>query len=146
MTLEASLLMPMVICVMALIIYFSFYLYGRCVISQDAYILAFRASLAWDDDTSPAEYVEEHSGAIAGKKYFGSSFPEFETAISGKEIMVEGGSEAKHSAMGRYFLKPSEGWDFARGGQAKKRRYAEHIRSLTRLRDIGKEITDMGVR
>ncbi len=144
MTLEATLLMPMVLCVMALIIYFSFYLYGRCVISQDAYILAFRASLAWDDDTSPGLYVEEHSGTVAGKKYFGSSFPGFDTEVSGKEITVEGGSEAKHSAMGRYFLKPQEGWGFAGGGQAKKRRYAEHIRRLTRLKDIGKEIIDLG--
>ncbi len=136
--------MPMVICVMALIIYFSFYLYGRCVISQDSYILAFRASLAWDDDTTPGLYVEEHSGAVAGRKYFGSSFPGFDTAVSGKEITVEGKDEAKHSAMGRYFLKPVEGWGFAGEGQAKKRRYAEHIRTLTRLKDIGKEIIDLG--
>ena len=45
MTLEAALIVPMVICVFSLLIYFSYYLYGRCILSQDAYILAFRASV-----------------------------------------------------------------------------------------------------
>ena len=143
MTLEASLVMPMVICVLGLLIYFSYYLYGRCVTSQDAYLLAFRAELAWDD-TAPAAYVSEHGREVAGRKYFGSSFPAFETSVSGKEVTVKGRAETKHSAMGGYFLKPRQGWDYSAAGQAKKRRYSEHIRRLKRITDIGKEITDLG--
>ncbi len=143
MTLEASLVMPMVICVLALLVYFSYYLYGRCVTSQDAYLLAFRAGLAWDD-TAPASYVSEHEGEVAGRKYFGSSFPWFQTTVSGKEITVKGGAETRHSAMGRYFLMPREGWEYSAKGQAKKRRYSEHIRRVKRLTDIGKEILDLG--
>ena len=60
MTLEASFIVPMIICVFALLIYFSYYLYGRCILSQDAYILAFRASVA-DEEIygSPESYVYE---------------------------------------------------------------------------------------
>ena len=146
MTLEASLLMPMVICVFALLIYFTYYLYGRCVLSEDAYILAFRAGVSDRGGApyDPAGFVAERSGDVAGKKYFGSAKPVFETTISGKDIRVVGKSASKHRAMGRYFLKPSGSWEYEAAGRATKREYAGHIRTLTRLRDIGKELTDLG--
>jgi hypothetical protein len=143
MTLEASFIVPMIICVFALLIYFSYYLYGRCVLSQDSYILAFRASIA-DEEVygSAADYVSSKASLVAGKKYFGSSFPGFETTADGKKIRVHGHSEAKHSAMGRYFLKPQSGWEYEAAGRAERFEYVKHIRRLTRLRDIGKEIMD----
>ena len=143
MTLEASLIVPMIICVFALLIYFSYYLYGRCILSQDSYILAFRASVA-DGEVygDPAGFVSDKVSLVAGKKYFGSSFPEFETTTQGKEIRVHGHSEAKHSAMGRYFLKPQSGWEYEAAGKARRFEYTGHIRRFTRLRDIGKEIMD----
>ena len=144
MTLEATFIVPMIICVFALLIYFTYYLYGRCILSQDSYILAFRASVAdtevYGDD--PAGYVDSKVPVVAGKKYFGSSFPRFETSVDGKTIRVHGRSEAKHSAMGRYFLKPRDGWEYEAAGRAKRFEYVKHIRRLTRLRDIGKEILD----
>ena len=82
MTLEAALIVPMIICVFALLIYFSFYLYGRCVISQDSYILAFRASTARFGGDDPGGYVASKAASQAGRKYFGSSFPSFETQVS----------------------------------------------------------------
>ena len=143
MTLEASFIVPMVICVFALLIYFSYYLYGRCILSQDAYILAFRAGVA-DEEIygSPENYVYEKSSQVVGKKYFGSTNPTFEAASSGKEIRVHGYSKARHSAMGRYFLKPQSGWEYEAAGRAKRFDYAEHIRKFTRLRDLGKEILE----
>ena len=143
MSLEASLITPMIICVFALLIYFSFYLYGRCILSQDSYILAFRASVA---DTEvyadPVQYVSSKAPEVAGKKYFGSSFPRFETSVNGKVVRVHGYSEARHSAMGRYFLKPQSGWEYEAAGRAKRFEYVKHIRRLTRIRDIGKEALD----
>lgn len=44
MTVEAAYVMPIVIFLYALIIMSGFYLYDRCVISQDNYLLAFRGS------------------------------------------------------------------------------------------------------
>ncbi len=146
MTLEASLIMPMVLCVIALLCYFSFYLYGRCILSQDSYILAFRASVEksdnWKDD--PAGYVAAKSRDVAGKKYFRSEEPSFSTRVEGKTIRVHGTSAALHSAMGRYFLKPVDGWEYEAAGKATRRDYAGHIRKLTRIRDLGEMIVDYG--
>jgi hypothetical protein len=144
MTLEASFIIPMVICVFALLIYFSLYLYGRCMLSQDSYILAFRASVADERNggDDPAGYVNNKASLVAGRKYFGSSFPRFETGVSGKEIRVHGYASARHSAMGRYFLKPQSGWEYEAAGKAKRFEYVKHIRRATRVRDIGQEILD----
>ena len=136
--------MPMVICVMALVIYFSFYLYGRCILSQDAYRLAFGASLEKDDALSPGAYLEEHMGTVIGRKYFGSFLPSFEATEEGKEITIMAQDTARHGAMGRYFLKPREGWEYGAKARARKRDYSRHIRKLKRLKDLGKEFLDLG--
>ncbi len=143
MSLEASLIMPMVICVMALLVYFSYFLYGRCILSQDTYILAFGAALS-REDKAPSVYVENNREAVTGRKYFGSKPLHFKTEVSGKEILVSAEGETRHGAMGNYFLKPRGSWEYRAQGMAKIRRYSEHIRKLTRFKDIGKEIFDIG--
>lgn len=146
MTLEASLVMPMVICVLVLIIYFSFYLYGRCVLSQDVYILAFRASQVkteqYRDD--PVSYVNEKAAEKSGKKYFGSAFPIIEAKQEGKDIRVHGKCSAKHSVMSGYFLMPKGSFEYEAAGRAKRRDYALHIRRAIRFKDLGKEIINRG--
>ncbi len=146
MTLEASLLMPMVICILTLLIYFTYYLYGRCIISEDSYILAFRATIS-DKGGAPYDpegYVAEKASDVAGNKYFGSEKPQFTSEISGKDVRVVGKSSTRHRAMGRYFLKPSGSWGFEAAGRATKRQYTRHIRILTRLSDLGRELIDLG--
>ncbi len=143
MTLEASLVMPMVICVLALLVYFSFFLYGRCVLAQDSYVLAFRATALREDET-PSSYVAQNAETVAGRKYFGNRSVSFDTSVSGKEVRVTGTGETKHGAMGAYFLKPRGSWGYSAQARATGRQYAGHIRKLTRLKDIGKEILDIG--
>ena len=142
MTLEASLIVPMVICVFALLIYFSYYLYGRCMLTQDCYVLSFRASVS--KDLEPAAYVEDRESSVAGEKYFGSTDPDFSVAVQGDEVRVSALAEANHSAMGNYFLKPKDGWEYEAAKTATKREYSKHIRMLTRIRDIGKGLLDRG--
>lgn len=145
MTLEASLVIPMVICVLTLIIMFSYYLYGRCVLSQDCYILAFRASIDADRyDADPESTVFSKRDRVVGKKYFGSTRPEFrvECRESGKEIRVEGNSKIRAGAMGNYFLKPKSGWDFKAGQKATCLGQVKHIRRMTRLKDIAQRVLD----
>ena len=146
MTLEASLVLPMVICTFALLIYFSFYLYGRCILSQDAYILAFRASVEKSEEyrNDPVSYVNNKAAEKAGNKYFGSDFPRFDATKRGKEVRVHGSSTARHAAMGGYFLKPSGSWEYEAAGRAKRRDYSTHIRRAIRLKDLGKEILNLG--
>ncbi len=133
----------MVICVLALLVYFSFFLYGRCVLAQDSYVLAFRAT-AFREGEMPSSYVAQNAETVAGRKYFGNRSISFDTAVSGREVRVTGTGETKHGAMGGYFLKPRGSWGYSAKARATKRRYAAHIRKLTRLKDIGKEIIDFG--
>ncbi len=129
MTLEASLIIPMVICVFVLLMYFTYYLYGRCVISQDSYIIAFRNS--------------QKEGTVVDinmKKYFGSTKPEFIVEKSGKEVFVRGYSNVRSRAMGKYFLKPKSGWDYMAAGRAKDLECVKHIRRIKRIKDIGENL------
>lgn len=135
MTVEASFIVPMVICVFALIIYCTNYVYARCVLAQDSYILAFRASM--EKELSPEAVVSNKAQLVAGKKYYGNSYPDFGCATSGKEIEVTGQTHTRHSAMGGYFLKPKGSWKLKSRQYAKKRDYSGHIRTVKRIRDIG---------
>ncbi len=142
MTLEAALIMPLVFCVIVLLLYFAYYLYGRCILSQDAYILAFRASVEKNEcykENSKA-YVMDKAEEKAGRKYFGSVAPKFDAVPYGSEIEVKGHGVTRHAAMGSYFLKPQNGWDYEGSARAKRRDYSGHIRRCMRLKDIGKEI------
>ena len=136
MTVEASFIIPMVICVFVLIIYFTNYVYARCILSQDSYILAFRAAASSESGKSMEAVVQEKAQTVAGKKYFGNEEPVFLGNSSGKEIVVTGKTTTKHAAMGRYFLKPLSGWKLETSSKAKRREYAKHIRTVKRVRDI----------
>ena len=50
MTLEASLIMPMAVALIAFLMFLSFYLYSVCFLHQTAYIAALRGSLAMGED------------------------------------------------------------------------------------------------
>lgn len=136
MTVEASFIIPMVICVFILIIYFTNYVYARCILSQDSYILAFRAAASTESGKSMETVVYEKARTVAGKKYFGNTEPVFLGKSKGKEIVVTGKTTTKHAAMGGYFLKPQKGWSLETSAKATKREYAKHIRTVKRVRDI----------
>ncbi|MGN0377113.1 MAG: TadE family protein [Suilimivivens sp.] len=56
-TVEASFIMPWVVFLYLLIILCGFYLYDRCVISQDNYLLAFRGSRFTDAGENYGEVI-----------------------------------------------------------------------------------------
>lgn len=144
MTVEASLIMPMVICTLLLLIYFAYYLYGRCILSQDCYVLAFRAATTKDKEfyDDPEGYVASKNGEQIRNKYFGSERPIFKVNSSGKEVTVKGRSSVISRAMGRYFLKPKEGWDYMAAGKAKNLECIKHMRTLKRIKDIGEKVVE----
>ena len=112
MTLEATLVMPIVLAVFVLLIYSAYYLYGRCVLSQDSYILAFRATraAAAGHRGDMSSFVNSRAEDKAGKKYFGSTRPQFTPKVTGKKIRVSGRAEVKHSVMRRHFLMKKKKW------------------------------------
>ena len=136
--------MPMVICTLLLLIYFTYYLYGRCILSQDCYILAFRAVTTKDREfcDNPAGYVADRNSEQIKNKYFGSERPRFETNVFGKEVTVKGRASVINRAMGRYFLKPREGWDYIVAGKAKDLECIKHMRTVKRIKDIGEKVVE----
>ena len=143
MTVEASFVIPVVICTFVLIIYFANHIYTACILGQDSYVLAFRASRALQEK-DPLTYVGENSTKIAGKKYFGSAAPTFQGELSGggKTVTVTGNAKVNHGAMGSFFLKPLKGWELSVSESATRRDYAAHARTVKRLKDIVTEIKE----
>ena len=139
MTLEAAFVVPTVIFVFAALIYFSFFLYTRCVLAQDCYILAFRAASATDSafKDDPGGYVMNKSSKVAGDKYYGSNKPFFRAIVRGKEIEVSGKTEVRHSVVNNAFRNLGSGWELDMSQKAKKRECVKHIRTIKRVKDIG---------
>jgi hypothetical protein len=144
MTLEATLIVPMVICIFALIIYCANYMYARCILSQDCYLLAFEATSNDLGTTFESLADLEQKGmSLATKKYFGNRQPSFSvTGSMEKEVRASGETETKHGTFAKYFLMPHEGWGLEASFTAKKRNYAGHIRKVKRVTDLGKEFVD----
>ncbi len=84
MTVEAALVIPAAIFGIVLIIYMAFMVYGRCILSQDVYLLGFRASLLYEKQgySSPAGYVTDHADEKTGSRYFGSTKPQISASVS----------------------------------------------------------------
>lgn len=94
MTLEASFIIPWVIFLFAFLIYACFYLYDKCVLFQDAYVLALRGSVQ-KEEAEMLEYVNAHMGAQFGSKYFGVGRVEGKAEKSKREIKVTGNCRVK---------------------------------------------------
>ena len=138
MTVEAALVIPAAIFGMVLIIYMSFLVYGRCLLSQDVYILGFRAGLLYEkqDYKAPSEYIKDHSGEKTKGKYFGSSDPEISSVQRGKEITVKGKIKTKHRALGGYFGGIPKIWESEAAAKVKLHNNAKTVRRIKRARDI----------
>lgn len=89
-TVEASMLMPLVLSLIALIFYLTFYLYDRCVISQDVYILAFRGALQCGKGGADIEqYIQSESASKYGSKYIGVDNLESNVWTGDNSVAVE---------------------------------------------------------
>lgn len=69
MTIEASLLMPMLLCSIIFTMYTGMYLYDNCVIQQSAYIAALRgANQTREGDDKIKQVTEEALSKVLGKR------------------------------------------------------------------------------
>ena len=109
MSLEASFIMPWVIFLFAFLFYSSFYLYDKCVLFQDAYVLVLRGSVQ-KEETEVLEYVNEHMSAQFGSKYFGVGRVEGKAEKSKQEIKVIGRCSVKIPFDNFLTLSKESGW------------------------------------
>ncbi len=142
MTVEASLLMPMVLCLFVILIYVSFYLYDRCVFQQDAYILCLRESIQKDEGAPSVDAKRLQSGAASqfGNKYFAVSSLKTDAYAEGNCCVFEGTARILPTSFGSYFLMPKDIWSANFHAEKRKTDPAWSIRSLRRKSHILKSI------
>ncbi len=142
-TVEASFILPMVLAIFVIIIHSAYMLYGKCLLTQDTYILCFRASiLSEDNNMTPVNYIYSHKDKQFGNRYIGNKKPKISVAQSGKTIKATAETEANHNAMGRFFLIPQNGYETKAVAKVVIQENARHIRKLTRVKDIAAGISN----
>ena len=138
MTVEAALVIPAAIFGIVMIIYLSFMVYGRCLLSQDLYLLGFRAALLYDRQgySTPIDYVTDHADEKTGSRYFGSSKPKIMSSLNGKELRVEGSTTTRHNALGGYFSQIPDIWKSDAAAEIKMITPAKTMRKMKRAKDL----------
>lgn len=91
-TVEAAFIVPMTIMVIVLFIYLAFFMYDRCALDQDSYILSYRESVRRGTEPTDAQ-------SVLGQKYF--MVKGFQAAFSGTSEISYQGEARLASAAGR---------------------------------------------
>ena len=87
-TVEAIFVMPIVICVVALLCYLGFFMCNRCLLLQDAYIMGLRGSMTNGlNNAETAEYILKQGKEIL-PKYYAVSGIEKNVKVGIREISV----------------------------------------------------------
>lgn len=138
MTVEAALIVPMVICSIVLMMYIAFHLFAVCLLTEDMYILGIRGSRLDYGSTydSGAAYVEDNKENMTQGRYFGNTVPQITVTENRDQIVLSGESETHHDAMGRYFLMPMTGWDIRITEKLMIENQVKRIREVTRAKDL----------
>ena len=151
-TVEASLMIPLAVFLTGLIFYMTFYLYNRCVASQDAYMLAFRGSTCgyygseWSGVYGCDKSPEEIKQLIIGQcnKQFGKKYLGIDTLISTvqtdkRNITVETSGRMNVAFTGQ--LLPWSRWDFYAKGWAERICPTDCIRKVRLIRKAADKIS-----
>lgn len=128
---EASLIMPLAVFLTGFIFYMTFYLYDRCVASQDTYLLAFRGSACgycgsgWSGvygcNKSPEEIKQliiSQCDKQFGKKYLGSDTLISTVQTDKKTVLVQASGRVTAAFVGQ--LLPQNHWNFYAKGWAER--------------------------
>ena len=138
-TIEASLIIPLVIFLISGIFYLTFFLYDRCIASQDAYLLAFRGSLCCDKNAGEIEqYVHRLAKEQLGERYIASIGLQNSVYAdnSAVEVTIEGCVNAVYTKQ----LLTKSRWDFQEHAKAERICPVKLIRSFRLIKKIGGSI------
>ncbi|WP_029323639.1 TadE family protein [Butyrivibrio sp. AE3004] len=143
MTVEAALVIPSAIFGIVLIIYMAFWVYGRCILSQDTYLLGFRASLFYEEKGygNAGEYVNEHLDEQMVKNYFGSRKPKISANQSNKEIIMDGNIITNHNALYGFFKGIPDLWKSEAKATIKIQKPAKTLRKIKRIKDVAANLS-----
>ena len=131
-TLEAAILVPLTFFLLACIIHMVFLEYGRCLLVQDAYVVAFRASLLEEGEDRAAFATENGAWQFSGR-YFGNGTPELSVHASGRDVTVGLQTQTRRSG---FDLTSSEVWNSAVSMRARFYDMPTRMRKIARIADI----------
>ena len=148
-TVEASIIIPLAVFLTGFIFYLTFYLYNRCIVSQDTYMLAFRGGACGYCGSGrsgvygcgkSAEEIERliigQCDEQFGEKYMGINKLISTVQVDKKSVVVEASGMMTTAFTGQ--LLPQRHWDFYARGQAERICPAEYIRKVR----LAKKIAD----
>ncbi len=138
MSVEAAFLVPAATFIIALIIYLSFFMYGKCILSQDVYILGFRACTFYEKRGygGPEEYVLSHAPAQTSGRYFAAEGPSISASGKGDAVKTEGKLNSKTGPAAGFYKNLSGRMSASAAGSAKKRDMAKSLRRARRIKDL----------
>lgn len=91
-TIEASIIIPIIIIVVLMLIYISFFLYDRCIITQKTYVAAFRGSMYEEGVTDPVldrvGYMEREKNFLYQNKLIAAQGGHTDYDIQNRSITV----------------------------------------------------------
>ncbi len=93
MTVEAALLLPLILQGMALLICLSFFQYDRCAYEQDAYFACFKASITKEEGRG-VEVLKQTANKAFSSGYLMAETPSFHAGESGNMFLAEGSGKA----------------------------------------------------
>ena len=134
-TVEAAMIIPIVIFIIAFLIYAAFLVYGRCIMVQDSYLLALEASLV-PDINDPDTYVREKAVQRLGRKYFGNDLPEVHAWKKDNHIYVAMKTTTHHRAIDGYDFLIDKSWEIESQMRADINDPSGKIRRMERIRDL----------
>ena len=133
-TLEAAFLVPMAVFLFVFVIHFSVMMSGRTYLSQDAYALAFRASMTGEEEDA-AGFVASVLQTQTNHKYFGNTAPRAETGTDGKYVTVKLHMKTNRQA---FDLAPGDEWKNESTARAIRVDITKRIRKIDRISDLAK--------
>ena len=131
-TVEASVLVPLAFFLAVFVIHTSFFMYGRCVLVQDNYLLAMRAANLPEGEDRAAFVTGKASGQTSGH-FYGNDEPSVSVSVTSKEVITTASGRAKRSG---YDLADEAPFASASRAKASILNPPAHIRRVDRLYDI----------
>lgn len=139
MTVEASLIMPMVLCVYVILIYTGYFLYNRCVATQDAYVLCFRESIHKDSalwSYPDGSIVREGEEDQVGDKYLALKSRNTTVSTERSIIRYSGEGSVTPPLFGGSVIMPRDIWTFRYGMSARHTDPPLNMRKARRIYDL----------
>lgn len=129
-TVEASLLMPLIFLGIIFTLYLGFYLYNVCILRQVAYTAALRGSLVKEGNNSQIEaYTEEQLNQLIGDRLIAVEQVNYQIDVSLTRVRVEVSLQIYSPLTGLVFPKISL-WEFEDEAVAKRLDMVSFIRSV----------------